>query len=118
MFQSVLRELVTRTEAQWAMIAGSDGVLLETDTTEFRSEAEALAAELAVLLRASRKASGNIEMGGLLTSLIDAERGKVLLRALPPDYFLAVRLEPDSYPGKAYFEINRLVEPLLKELSF
>jgi predicted regulator of Ras-like GTPase activity (Roadblock/LC7/MglB family) len=117
MFQSTLDKLVARAGARWAMIVGSDGVLLETDQKDFRTEAEALAAEYAVFVRASRKAAAGTGTGTLQRMLMTTDQGKVLFRALTPDYFLALFLEPDSYAGKACFEMDRMTEPLERELT-
>ncbi len=118
MFRETLQNLVNRAGARWAMIVGSDGILLETDQKEFRTEAEAMAAEYAVCLRAARKAAGNTEMGAISQTFLAAERGKILLYNLNEDYFLAMLLEPGSYAGKACFELGRATESLQKELSF
>ena len=107
-----------RAGARWAMIVGSDGILLETDQREFRTEAEAMAAEYAVCLRAARKAAGNTEMGTVMQTFLATERGRILLHSLNGDYFLAMLLEPDSYAGKACFELGRATDSLQKELSY
>jgi predicted regulator of Ras-like GTPase activity (Roadblock/LC7/MglB family) len=117
MFQEILQDLVVRSGARWAMIAGSDGILLETDTQGFRAEAESLAAEYAVCLRSARKAAGNTAMGAVLQTFVATERGKILFQSLNGDYFLALSLGPQSYAGKANFELGRITESLQKELS-
>jgi predicted regulator of Ras-like GTPase activity (Roadblock/LC7/MglB family) len=117
MFQETLQHLVDRAGARWAMIVGNDGILLETDKRGFRSEAEVMAAEYAVCLRAARKAAGNTEMGMLMTASLATERGKVLLQSLNGDYFLALLLEPESYAGKACYELGRVNQSLQQELS-
>ncbi len=118
MFQSILAKLVARADARWGMIVGNDGVLLETDNREFHSEAEGMAAEYACYFRASRKAAGDTDMGGLLSSLLVAEHGKLLIQALAADYFLVLCLEPEAHAGKAFFEISRATESIDEELVF
>ena len=118
MFQSILARLVARSRARWGMIVGNDGVLLETDSRAFRAEAEGLAAEYGAFFRASRKAAGDTDMGGLLSSLLVTEQGKILLQALSADYFLVLCLEPDSYAGKALFEVSRASGSLEEELVY
>ena len=118
MFQSNLALLAARTRARWVMIAGSDGVLLETDSRAFRTEAEAIAAQFASLFRIARKVSGDTESGGLQSTLLVTEQGKILLQALNEDYILILFLEPDSHAGKAFFEISRAAGPIEKELRY
>jgi predicted regulator of Ras-like GTPase activity (Roadblock/LC7/MglB family) len=118
MFQSDLARLAARARARWVMIAGSDGVLLETDSRAFRAEAEAIAAQFASLFRISRRVAGDTESGGLKNALLVTEQGKILLRALNEEYLLILFLEPDSQAGKALFEISRAAGPLEKELRY
>ncbi|MGD0309304.1 MAG: roadblock/LC7 domain-containing protein [Acidobacteriota bacterium] len=118
MFQSNLARLAARARARWVMIAGSDGVLLETDSRAFRTEAEAIAAQFASLFRISRKVAGDTESGGLQSALLVTEQGKILLQALNEDYILILFLEPDSHAGKAFFEISRAAGPIEKELRY
>ena len=118
MFQSILETLVARTGARWAMIAGTDGVLLETNSENLRSEAEGLAAEYATLYRASRKAASDAAMGELESSLLVTSQGKIVFQTLTADYFLILALEPESYLGRALFEISRASGTLEEELVY
>ena len=118
MFQSILSKLVTRTGARWAMIVGVDGVLPETNSRSFRTQAEGLAAEYGLFYRASRKAAGDTDMGGLLSSLLVTQQGKLLFQTLTGDYFLILLLEPDAHAGKALYEMSRLTETIERELVF
>jgi predicted regulator of Ras-like GTPase activity (Roadblock/LC7/MglB family) len=117
MFQSILAKLVAQTCARWAMIVGSDGVLLETDNRFFRAEAEGLAAEYATFYRASRKAAADTDMGSLRNSMLVVDQGKLLFQALTTEYFLILMLAGEEPAGRAFFEMTRLVEPLVHELS-
>lgn len=118
MFRSTLARLVAQAGARWAMIVGSDGVLLETDDPSFHVEAENLAAVYAAFYRASRKAATDTDMGGLHASLLVVERGKLLLQALTDDYFLLLFLAGHEHTGKAFFEMSRAATPLIHELSY
>jgi predicted regulator of Ras-like GTPase activity (Roadblock/LC7/MglB family) len=117
MFQSILAKLVAQTRARWAMIVGSDGVLLETDNRFFRTEAEGLAAEYATFYRASRKAATDTDMGGLRSSMLVVDQGKLLFQVLTVDYVLILLLAGEEPAGKAFFEMTRLTEPLVQELT-
>jgi predicted regulator of Ras-like GTPase activity (Roadblock/LC7/MglB family) len=117
MFQSILARLAARAGARWAMIVGTDGVLLETNARAFRTEAEGLAAELAALYRASREAAGETEIGRLESTLLTTDQGRVLFQALNQDYVIILFLEPEAYPGKAFFEVSRASNTIEKELA-
>lgn len=118
MFQSSLARLAARAKARWVMIAGTDGVLLETDSRAFRTEAEAIAAQFAGLFRISCKVAGDTESGGLQDAILVTEQGKILLRALNEEYILILFLEPGSHAGKAFFEITRAAGPIERELRY
>ncbi len=118
MFQSTLAKLAAQAGARWAMIVGSDGVLLETDKPSFRAEAESLAAIYAAFYRASRRAAMDTDLGSLHASLLVVDQGKLLLQALTADYFLIVFLAGHEHTGKAFFEMSRAAAPLMRELSF
>jgi predicted regulator of Ras-like GTPase activity (Roadblock/LC7/MglB family) len=118
MFQSILSRLKTRAGARWAMIVANDGVLLETDTPAFHAAAESLAAEYASLFRSSRKAASNTEMGGVHSSLLVTDQGKLLFQTLTPDYFLVLSLETAATAGKALYEVARATGSLEEELVY
>ena len=117
MFQSILARLVTRSGARWAMIVGSDGVLLETHNQAFRSKAEGLAAIYATLSRALWKTAADTDMGALQDFQLTTEEGKILIRPLTGEYCLIMSLERESLSGKALFEISRASGRLERELS-
>jgi len=98
------------------MIVGNDGVVLETDSRSFRAEAEGLAAEFAAFCRTSLKVTIDTDMGGLHSSLLITDYGKILLQTLTPDYFLVMLLQPGAYYGKACFELSRVARPLEHQL--
>ncbi len=118
MFQSTLAKLVAQAGARWAMIVGSDGVLLETDSASFRGEAESLAAVYAAFYRASRKAATDTDMGVLRASLLVVDQGKILLQYLTDDYFLILFLAGHEHTGKAFFEMSRAAASLTQQLAF
>ena len=118
MFQTTLARLVAQAGARWAMIAGVDGVLLETDNAAFRAEAEGLAAEYAAFYRASRKATTDTDMGALKSALLVAENAKIVFQALTADYLLIVLLTQEAHSGKAFFEMSRIAEILARELTY
>jgi predicted regulator of Ras-like GTPase activity (Roadblock/LC7/MglB family) len=118
MFQATLAKLVAQAGAHWAMIVGSDGVLLETDRPSFRGEAESMAAVYAAFYRAARKAATDTDMAGLPTCLLELEPGKILLQALTAEYFLVLFLSSQEPAGKALFEMSRVTAPLARELRF
>jgi predicted regulator of Ras-like GTPase activity (Roadblock/LC7/MglB family) len=118
MFQAILAKLVAQAGARWAMIVGSDGVLLETDHPSFRGEAEPMAAVYAAFYRAARKAATDTDMAGLPICLLELAAGKILLQALTTEYLLVLLLSSQEPAGKGFFEMSRVTTPLARELSF
>ncbi len=118
MFQSSLVKLAAESGARWAMIAGTDGVLLETDARAFRAEAEALAAQLTSLFRISRKVAEDVGVGCLQSALLVTDQGKIIVQPVNQDYILVLFLELDSHAGKAFFEISRAADLIEKELAY
>lgn len=117
MFQPILENLVVQAGAHWAMIVGTDGMVLETDSPSFRSEAEGLAPEYAACYRAARLAADGTDAGFMRHAIVAADKGKILFHFLTDDYFLVALLPSDAHAGKTCFEIARVTNPLAKELS-
>jgi predicted regulator of Ras-like GTPase activity (Roadblock/LC7/MglB family) len=115
MFRTILGSLTARVEgARWAMVAGSNGGLVESSPQGF-DDAEVIAAEYALLYRAMRRTVA--AQGDELTSAtITTDRGKMLFHFLTPDYFLVMALHPASHSGKAAFEVSRARGSLEREL--
>src|SRR5687767_15763458 len=119
MFQSILIDLVKRVSgAQWAMLVGIDGVILETSSALSLSNGEVLAAEYAIFYRASQKATTETEVGEIKGLVLYTDRGKIILQSLTPEYFLLMGLKLEAYTGKARFEISRARGHIERELVF
>ncbi|MFH1574343.1 MAG: roadblock/LC7 domain-containing protein [Acidobacteriota bacterium] len=119
MFRSALTHLTSRLPgAEWAMIVGLDGVLLETGSERSPQEAELLAAEYATLLRSSRGVANRTALGELDGMVLATHNGRVMLQSLTPDYFLLLHVQESVLTGKALFEISRTRQALREDLSF
>ena len=119
MFQSILIDLVKRVSgAQWAMLVGIDGVILETSSALSVSNGEVLAAEYAIFYRASQKATSDTEVGQIKGLVLYTDRGKIVLQSLTSEYFLLMGLKPEASTGKAQFEISRARGDIERELVF
>ncbi len=118
MFRTVLAELTRRTPgARWALIGGADGVPLETDPADIGQAAELLAAEYAGLFCDCLKVTARTAAGELQGAVLTTDRGRVVMQALTPDYFLLLGLGPQGHTGKALFEIARAREAIVEELA-
>lgn len=115
MFNMILGNLTQRVQgARWAMVAGSNGGLVESAPAGF-ADADVIAAEYALLYRAMRRtlaADGDEFENATITT----DRGKMLFQFLTPDYFLLMALNPACPSGKAAFEVSRARAPLEREL--
>jgi len=119
MFQAILADLAARVGGiRWAMVAGEDGVLLECYCSDDPPEADSLAAEYAAILRACRKVAGQTACGHPKAITLAAEKGRLLLQVLTPEYFLLIYLDSSALAGKAQFEITRARESIIGELAY
>src|SRR6058998_3336352 len=119
MFHVVLCKLLSSVEgADWIMVVGMDGVLLEAIGNQSSSTSEAVAAEYAIFYRACLRVAAETSGGEIQTIVMHTDRGKVLLQTLTPDYFLLLGLTPDGNSGMARYEIARARAHLEQELVF
>lgn len=118
MFRTILADLTARTPgARWALIVGADGVPLEADPADIGQAAELLAAEYAGLFRDCMKVTARTAAGDLRGAVLTTDRGRVVMQALTPEYFLLLCLGPQAHSGKALFEIARAREAIVEELA-
>ena len=119
MFHVVLCKLLSSVEgADWVMVVGMDGVLLEAIGNQSSSTSEAVAAEYAIFYRACLRVTAETSGGDIQTIVIHTERGKILLQTLTPDYFLLLGLTSEGNSGMARYEIARARAQLEQELVF
>lgn len=118
MFQTILADLTGRTPgARWALIVGADGVPLESDPADVGQAGELLSAEYAGLFRDCLQVTARTAAGDLQFAVLTTDRGRVVMQALTPEYFLLLCLAPQAHTGKALFEIARAREAIVEELA-
>jgi predicted regulator of Ras-like GTPase activity (Roadblock/LC7/MglB family) len=118
MFQAILETLLQRTRgARWAMVVGTDGVLLDAAPRGL-PDAEILAAEFASLYRGARKSLAATGGEDLSSVTLLSRKGKLIFQFLTPEYFLMLDLGPTGNSGRASFEIARICGMLERELVF
>jgi len=118
-FQSILADLLGRVQgAEWAMVVGVDGVVLETTPASPGDFSELRAAVYATFVRACQRAALESRVGDLEGSIVFAARTKILIEMLTPEYFLLFGLSNDGNTGHARFEITRARDLLERELTY
>jgi predicted regulator of Ras-like GTPase activity (Roadblock/LC7/MglB family) len=119
MFSDIFSTLLARVEgAEWAMVVGLDGIVLESTPAALAPRSDQLAAEYAALVRASQRATAQLGAGTFRGSLLFAAESKIVLEILTPEYFLAMGLSSAGHAARARFEIGRARDLLERELVF
>jgi len=93
--------------AEWAMVVGLDGVLLDACGSPAASCSETVAAEYALLYRACQRVVTETAVGIPQSFAMTTDRSKVLIQTLGPECFLLMSLDSDQPSGRARFEIAR-----------
>jgi len=119
MFKPILEKLLDRIPgAQWAVVVGVDGVVIDSSSRAQPPELEILAADYSTQLRSWQRIAEETGTGGVQGSLIFTERGKIVFQMITPDYFLLVGLDEAGISGKARFEVTRSRPEFERELAF
>lgn len=119
MFKPILEKLLTRIPgAEWALVVGADGVIIDSSSRGTLPESETLAAEYASLLRSWQRVVDEAGTGRLQGSVLFTDRGKILCQMITPDYFLLMGLGATGVSGKARFEVSRARSEFEQELTF
>ncbi len=114
MFKEALQEMVERTEGGVAgLLMGFDGIAVEAwSRDDAELDIQTVGMELSMVLRDIRRAAEQLEVGPASEVSIKAEKLITLVRALTPEYFVALALRPDGNFGKGRF-LLRLAAPKL-----
>jgi len=99
-------------------IMGFDGIAVESHQLPLADELELSGAwvEFANVLSQFKQASSALKTGPVNELSINAERLTALIRAVSPDYFVALAVRPDANFGKARYLLRVAVPKLLAEL--
>ena len=99
-------------------IMGFDGIAVESHQLPAAEDLDLSGAwvEFANVLSQFRQASSAHNTGPVSEVSINAERLTALIRALSPDYFLALAVRPEANFGKARYLLRVAAPKLLAEL--
>lgn len=98
------------------MVVGLDGFIIEQQTgphVEF--SLEAVAAEIATLLRQAQASATDMNVGGLEEMDLRTEQFFILVQKITNDYFLCLVQELDGLFGRARFELRKARSLLASE---
>jgi predicted regulator of Ras-like GTPase activity (Roadblock/LC7/MglB family) len=116
LFTNLLNQLAARTEgAEMVLLVGTDGIIIERVGEEKEADFDALAAEYAVVLNRSRFTATDTGLGKLNELLTITDQTILLTKILTEDYFVMMRLNPQSSLGRARYEVRR-TELIIEEM--
>lgn len=100
------------------MVIGLDGFVIDQHIREDRQVSqEAVAAEVASLVRQSQTASSNLTFGGLEEINWRTERFYILTQRITDEYFLCLLLAFGGNYGRARFELRKAQSLLQAEFA-
>lgn len=107
-FEAALRDLLERTAGvRGCVLLDGDGILLASALAGPDVSGEDLGARCGLLLRELATVTPRLGGGPLRATVLDAERGSVVLVPLQGNYGLALFLERDGNLGQALFEARK-----------
>jgi len=90
------------------MVVGLDGFIIEQQADPENSLVlEAIAAEVATLLRQAQTTSTDMSVGGLEEFSLKTDRFYILVQKIASDYFLCLVLTIEGIFGRARFELRK-----------
>ncbi|MGQ0767219.1 MAG: roadblock/LC7 domain-containing protein [Gemmatimonadota bacterium] len=105
-----IRELVDtlagRSGVEAATLVGRDGLEIESRTTS-GVDGDHLAAHVPALVAAAEELGSQAQRGGLVTAVMEYERGVALVSSLNPEVLLLVLLRQGAQIGPLLFELRR-----------
>jgi predicted regulator of Ras-like GTPase activity (Roadblock/LC7/MglB family) len=104
--RELVETLAARPGVQASILVGEDGLVIESRTAA-GVDGEHLAAHVPTLVAAAEELGSQAARGGLVTSVIEYERGTVLISTLTADALLLVLLHASANVGPLLFEVRR-----------
>lgn len=116
MLNQTLEAIIQKVEGTVAvMVVGLDGFIIEQQTgPDVDLSLEAVAAEIATLLRQAQSSSADMNVGGLEEMDLRTERYYILVQEITNDYFLCL-VGLDGIFGRARFELRKARSLLASE---
>ena len=108
-FEAALRTLLARSPGvRGCALLDRDGILLASAVTTAEVSGEDLGAGCGLLLREIATVTPRLGGGALRATILDAERGSLVLIPLQSNCGLVLLLEPDGNLGQALFEARKV----------
>lgn len=117
MLNQTLEAIIQKVEGTVAvMVVGLDGFIIEQQTgPDVDLSLEAVAAEIATLLRQAQSSSADMNVGGLEEMDLRTERYYILVQEITNDYFLCLVQGLDGIFDRARFELRKARSLLASE---
>ncbi|MBO4794191.1 MAG: roadblock/LC7 domain-containing protein [Deltaproteobacteria bacterium] len=119
MFEEILTSMIHETEGSiGAGLAGPDGIPVEQCTREGAAfHPDPVAAEMAGVLKAMKKAAKILEIGELEEVSLATEKQGILMRTVAADHFIALVFAAGGNLGKGRYVMSRDRIKILEELD-
>jgi predicted regulator of Ras-like GTPase activity (Roadblock/LC7/MglB family) len=115
-FSEVLKEAVDRVDgAVSAMIIGSDGMPVETHTTEEVLNTDDLSAESSQMIQDINVAAETLKIGDAQEFTVVSDICSIILRRVTEEYYLALVIKTGGNYGKGRFVLRTLVPRIEEE---
>ncbi len=114
----LLKEVLRRnsTDIAGIMISSKDGLPIGYRFSDEGLDPGSVAAYMSALAEDQRKVIGQLGLGKVKTTIIEAEKGKLVVKE-EGDHLIAVIAYPDANLGLIMVEMNRLSENLKKAMN-
>ena len=110
MFNDNLREIQRKTEGCFGvLIMGMDGIAVEEVWQKEGKDAnlDVAVAEFTAVMRAARRTSGDMGLGGLRELVVLTDRANFVMRLVSSDYFIVLAVDPEGNLGRGRYELRQ-----------
>ena len=104
--RDLVRTIAQRTGVEAVVVLGRDGLLIEGETSE-RLDGEQLAALTPPIVSAAESVGGSTSHGGLVTAVLEFDRGLALISSVTTDAILLVVVHPTADIGSLLYDLRR-----------
>lgn len=119
MFKEALRDVVEGTEGALAgLLMDTDGIAVDSYARDgVELDIQLVGMQISSILKDIRRASEELEVGGMREVAIQAEKVTTLVRAVNAEYYVAVAMSADGNYGKGRFLLRMAIPKMLELLS-
>ena len=114
----LLKEVIRRnsTDIAGVMVASKNGLPIGYKFSEETFDPNSVAAYMAALAEDQKKITGQLGLGGVKTTIIEALKGKLILKE-EGNHLIAIIAYPDANLGLIMIEMDRLAENLRQAIN-